>query len=503
MIRSIALLCAINSVALGQQPASTLTLDKTELQDKIKGGWAGQVIGCTYGGPTEFRFRGSMIPDDVKIPWDASRMRWYYEKRPGLYDDVYMDLTFVEVFEDEGLDAPAKSHALAFATAEYKLWHANQMARYNILRGILPPESGHWLQNPHADDIDFQIEADFAGLMSPGMVNTSAEICDKVGHIMNYGDGWYGGVYVAAMYSLAFARDDIQHVVEEALEVIPKESLFYQCQADVIRWYRENPDEWKATWRKVNEKWSDDVGCPNGVFKPYNIDAKVNCAWILLGLLYGNGDYGDTIVISTRSGDDSDCNPASAAGILGTMIGYSKIPAYWKQGLAVVEPLDFAYTTISLNDVYGLSYGHALQLIKKNGGRVADSEVTIPLQNIRPVPLEIAFAGHYPTQRQSLSGKVLKDTHQFQFEGIGFVLTARTNKKTQQQYDFKVEMAIDGKVVETFPLSTDARKRSVASFFRYQLPQRKHNVQLRVLNPTDKAEIRLQDLIVYGPESRK
>ena len=29
-----------------------VTMSKTTLFDKIKGGWAGQVIGCTYGGPT-------------------------------------------------------------------------------------------------------------------------------------------------------------------------------------------------------------------------------------------------------------------------------------------------------------------------------------------------------------------------------------------------------------------------------------------------------------------
>ena len=30
---------------------------------------------------------------------------------PGLYDDVYMDLTFVEVMEREGINAPAASLA--------------------------------------------------------------------------------------------------------------------------------------------------------------------------------------------------------------------------------------------------------------------------------------------------------------------------------------------------------------------------------------------------------
>lgn len=146
-----------NGTATGFQDGQIVHMEKSVLQDKIMGGWAGQVIGCTYGGPTEFRWNGTMIGDHVPIPWDENQMLWWYENSPGLYDDVYMDLTFVDVFEKHGLDAADSLHALAFAHAEYQLWHANQAARYNILNGIMPPASGHWKNNPHADDIDFQI----------------------------------------------------------------------------------------------------------------------------------------------------------------------------------------------------------------------------------------------------------------------------------------------------------------------------------------------------------
>lgn len=218
------LIAACGSTDKVKGPAALRTeMSRAELLDKIKGGWAGQVIGCTFGGPTEFRYQGAMIQDYQTIPWDDSLVALRFEKSPGLYDDVYMDLTFVDVMAREGIDAPAASHARAFAHAGYPLWHANQAARYNILNGLLPPESGHWLNTPHADDIDFQIEADFAGLMSPGMVNAGAEVCDRVGHIMNYGDGWYGGVYIAAMYSLAFVSGDVEFLVEEGLKVLPPE----------------------------------------------------------------------------------------------------------------------------------------------------------------------------------------------------------------------------------------------------------------------------------------
>ncbi len=48
-----------------------VSLSKDTLRDKIMGGWAGQTIGCTYGGPTEFRYRGTMIQDYQPITWDT------------------------------------------------------------------------------------------------------------------------------------------------------------------------------------------------------------------------------------------------------------------------------------------------------------------------------------------------------------------------------------------------------------------------------------------------
>ena len=198
-----------------------MRLSKAVLRDKIRGGWAAQTIGVTFGGPTEFNYNGTFIQDYEPIPWYAGYLRETYERNPGLYDDVYVDLTFVDVIEKHGLDAPAATFGKALANAEYMLWHANQMARYNVLRGLAPPDSGHWRNNPEADDIDFQIEADFIGLMAPGLPNAATTYADKVGHIMNSGDGWYGGVFVAAMYSLAFVHDDVRTVVTRALDTIP------------------------------------------------------------------------------------------------------------------------------------------------------------------------------------------------------------------------------------------------------------------------------------------
>lgn len=490
-------LLALMVFACQPSDRNTYTLSKDRLKDKIKGAWAAQTIGVTFGRPVEFKYKSTIIPDYHKLAWYDGILKDTYENEPGTYDDIYMDLTFVQVFEDEGLNAPAESFAEAFANAEFPLWFANQTARNNILNGLKPPESGHWLNNPCADDIDFQIEADFAGIMAPGMLNSATQICDKIGHIMNYGDGWYGGVYVAAMYSLAFVSDDIGYIVEEALKVIPPESNFAKTMQDVIKWHKQNPRDWKDTWFKVHRKWSSEIGSAVGVFDPFNIDAKINAAWVLMGLLYGNGDFTRTYEIATRCGDDADCNPASAGGILGAIMGYEAIPAFWKQGLSDVEPIDFKYTTISLEDAYDLSFKHALQVIEKNGGRVAGDSVTIQLQQPETVPLEVAFEGHFPVSKPRIDS-VLGESFTYKINGKGFVIRGKARKTGATDYVFEVQLTIDGKLVETVKLPTNFVQRRFYLFWRYNLTDTEHEIELKVLNPTDMADIYLGEILVYG-----
>ncbi|MDR1896488.1 MAG: ADP-ribosylglycohydrolase family protein [Prevotellaceae bacterium] len=484
----------------------TYTITKSQLLDKIKGGWAGQTIGCTYGGPTEFRYNGTMIQDYIPIDWHDGYIKHWYENTPGLYDDIYMDLTFVDVFARLGIDAPVDSLAMAFATAGYTLWHANQSARYNILNGIMPPQSGHWLNNPHADDIDYQIEADYAGLMSPGMPNTASEISDKVGHIMNYGDGWYGGVYVGAMYTLAFISDDIEFIVTEALKTIPENSHYYQCMNDVISWHKQFPDDWKRTWFECEKKWSSDIGCPDGVFVPFNIDAIINSAYILIGLLYGEGDFYKTMDIATRCGQDSDCNPASVAGILGVILGYDNISEYWMKNLHEVEDMNFAYTDISLNKAYKMSFEQAIQVIERGGGKVDGENITIVCQKPVPVRYEMAFEGLYPIENRALR-KRITDVGEFVFEGTGVVFKGnvsagsggRNNANLRDaDYIAKVLVTLDGKEVETVSLPVNYRTRRNEIFWKYQLPEQMHTVTFEWLNPEEGISVNFRDVIIYS-----
>jgi hypothetical protein len=478
--------------------AGAIRITADVLKDKIMGGWAGQTIGVTFGGPTEFRYCGTMIQDYQPIQWYNGYLKHTMENNPGLYDDIYMDLTFVEVFEQKGLDAPVEEFAKAYANAEYMLWHANQAGRYNILHGIAAPQSGYWLNNPHADCIDYQIESDFAGLMSPGMPNTASAIIDKIGHIMNYGDGWYGGIYMGAMYTLAFTSTDVNFVVREGLKAVPEQSRFFKVISDVIRWHEQYPDDWKRTWFQIERKWTEDIGCPDGVHAAFNIDASVNAAYVVLGLLYGNGDFTKTLEISTRAGQDSDCNPSSAGGILGTMLGYAKIPVYWKQGLSEAENIDFKYTRLSLRKVYDLGYSHAIKNIVRNGGKVNGNEIVIQTQPVTPVRMEESFPGHHVAGKKIVE-QDLRNDFSFEFDGIGFVVRGESARwNSSSEYVARIELRVDDTLKEIIELPASFTTRRHELAWKYQLPKQKHKVSLRLLNPDAKETVRVKDIIFYS-----
>ena len=68
----------------------TVEISKEVLLDKIKGGWAGQTLGCTYGGPTEFKYRGAIIHEKTPIIWYDDYCKDIFAEDPGLYDDCLL-----------------------------------------------------------------------------------------------------------------------------------------------------------------------------------------------------------------------------------------------------------------------------------------------------------------------------------------------------------------------------------------------------------------------------
>jgi hypothetical protein len=336
-------------------------ISAADYYNKMKGGWFGQMVGVTWGFPTEFKYNGVTVPEANVSVWKPEMINGAFSQ-----DDIYVEMTYLSTLQKYGFDVSQQQAGIDFANSKYDLWHANYYGRENLRKGIAPPDSGHPQFTKHSDDIDFQIEADFAGLIAPGMPNFALEVGNKFGSLMNYGDGLYGGFFMEAMYSEAFFENDINKIIENALQYIPAECLYAETIRDVIKWHKENPDDWQKTWKLVYDKSKTD---PRYEFQHkecnIDIDAKLNGAWVVMGLLYGQGNLEKTIEVTMRCGQDSDCNPSSAAGVLCTILGYDKIDEKYKK---IDINQTFSNTNYDVSSLFDVCETLARKAVYRNGG---------------------------------------------------------------------------------------------------------------------------------------
>src|SRR5215212_8877613 len=118
--RIVLLLAAV--VAASAQTGQFRRISVADLRDKIEGGWAGQMIGVSFGAPTEFRYRQKIIEGDLP-KWTPDRVSNAIDQ-----DDLYVDMTFAKVLDEKGLDARSEDFGAMFRDAKYHLWHANLAA---------------------------------------------------------------------------------------------------------------------------------------------------------------------------------------------------------------------------------------------------------------------------------------------------------------------------------------------------------------------------------------
>jgi hypothetical protein len=392
----ITVLCLVGNLSGADQEehsdaSGELSLPLSEYRDKLKGGFVGQMAGVTYGFPYEFKFQGFTVPEFLMHDWNPEMIRGSVGQ-----DDIYVELTFLQTLEKHGLDVSMEQIGRDFGESRYPLWHANKYGRKNIREGIMPPLSGHPQYNAHADDIDFQIEADLFGLICPGMPVAAQDLAWKFGHVMNYGDGVYGGVFIGAMYSAAFFETDRVKVVEAGLAAIPAESNYAKTIMDVLDQFKKDPDDWKAAWQLIEDKWVPKVHCtdrhPLDIWRHLGIGANTNGAYVVIGLLYGDGDPFETMKIATMCGLDADCNPASAMGVLGTMIGFENLPESFKPALPSMVGNEFAYTEYDWEGAIKAMEDVAKKVLESRGGRVESGSQgnvwIIPAEVPKSLPLE-------------------------------------------------------------------------------------------------------------------
>lgn len=403
--------------------AATRRITVSDYRDKMKAGWLGQMIGVEWGLPTEFRYQGSTIPDAEVPAWKPGMINGSFGN-----DDLFVEMTFLRTLERHGMDVTPRQAGIDFANANYGLCAANWAGRDNLRRGIAPPDSGHPKLNSCADDIDYQIESDYAGLISPGLPQRTIELSRLFGTLVNSGDGVWAGAFMGGMYAEAFFTRDVDAIVDAGLACIPSECHYAEMVRDVRDWHRASPDDWRACWRKVKAKWVDDPAFHRGRVSKFGSDVKPNGAFLLMGLLYGGGDLARTVKVAMQCGWDSDCNPSSAAGVLLTALGTGAIAPEYVSALDANRK--FSHSDYRFGDLLRVCEKLMRQNVVKGGGRIetdADGTEWIVVPRTRPVP--DAFRPNWnppPLTGARYTAEEMKQIVEKPFPGIAATIASRT-----------------------------------------------------------------------------
>jgi ADP-ribosylglycohydrolase len=135
-------------------------------------------------------------------------------------------------------------------------------------------------------------------------------------------NGIYGELLVSAMISTAFVTDSITDIVDAGIAVVPQQSRLAEALRDTITWSQKY-SSWEDAWSRLIEK-----------YRQYHwAHAITNAAIILLGILYGKGDFDRSLAVTVMAGQDTDSTGATVGSLLGVLVGARSIPDKWTKPL--------------------------------------------------------------------------------------------------------------------------------------------------------------------------
>ena len=107
----------------------------------------------------------------------------------------------------------------------------------------------------------------------------------------------------------------------------------------------------------------------------------------------------------------------------------------------------------------------------------------------------------------------ITDEYIFEFEGVGFAIDPdpfyfekmgvfEEMDEEREDYVFDTDLYVDGELVSTQKLPVNYTLRRNTFFWKYQLPNGKHQVRIVLKNPTDKTSLQIQKIIIYDDQPR-
>lgn len=333
---------------------------RAEFIEGIYAGWLAKMIGIRLGAPIE-----GWTYEKIKQTYGDLRDYPVDYREFAADDDSNGPLFFLRALEDgrHGFDLQAQDVAealLNYAPFEHGFFwwggygiSTEHTAYLNLRSGIPAPASGSIAQNGYttAEQIGGQIFIDTWGLVAPGNPDLAAKYARQAASVTHDGNAVYGGIFVAVCISYAFVEKDMKKILEKGLSYIPEDCEYARAVKAVMAFHETHPENWRDCFRYIFENFGYDR-------YPGNCHIIPNIAVMILGLLYGKGDFSDTLNITNMCGWDTDCNVGNVATIMGVRNGLSGIDYdKWRRPINDFLVCSSVMGSMNIMDIpYGAAY---------------------------------------------------------------------------------------------------------------------------------------------------
>lgn len=362
--------------------AETRELAASVYADKVYGNWLGQCAGNYYGLVFENRFIEEPpqdLPREI-TGWTLESLK----KNDGAFsdDDTDIEYMYVHLMEEKGVEPTYADIAKRWERhVNRQIWVANYEARSLMSRGFLPPDTGRTGLNPHWFQIDAQLINEIWAVTAPGMVDYATAKSDWAARVTNDDLGTHPTIWYGAMFSAAFFEPDMRKLYDIGLSHVPP-GRFRDALILVRRMHGEGRP-WRETRALLKELYYDqnpdgDETRPSASLKSI-VNSTVNGAMGALALLYGEGDFEDTLYLSCMAGFDCDNQAATLSGLFGIARGSSVFPRKYLYPVDGWEkPFNDRYVVVSREYLPNVSLTELAertvhlgeQVIRRNGGKI-------------------------------------------------------------------------------------------------------------------------------------
>ena len=289
----------------------TIEIPADVLEDKIRGGMLAQVLGNLNGLPHEFKY--------IDEPGNVEHCTPSLPKGARTDDDTDIEWVYLRAIArgKENFLPPAEIVALWKRHINRHIFAANRYARDLMDLGIEPPWTGNVALNPWSDfNISGQFLCESFGLMSPAMPQTAARLGVHYTHVTIDGEPAQATQLFTTMIATAFVEADINKILDAGMQAVDPKSKIAEVVTTVRQLCRDNPTDWKKTRLAIKNRWQ----LHGGIVRDRN-GYELNTACVIAALIYGHGDFVETLRTAFNLGWDADCNGATAATIVGVIKG--------------------------------------------------------------------------------------------------------------------------------------------------------------------------------------